>query len=978
MRKTKQLLVLAAILLGLATPGWADNTTYLTSNNGWTKITSLPSSLSDYYFVIVDNTSDFMVGLTSSTSQMTYLTSSDPLNDTNLAWIIEEDNGTYYLKNVKYETYMYSSTEGGPWDCYAKVSSKSAIGFEYSSDNSYWTLKNAGAGDYYLGSWNKKTSGTDLASGEVLAGNRSSSELSATLGSFQIYQISRTTFDASAATFYGTYFLQDTDKETYISRGYSWRTRAICDDYGIGFNMYKLSDGTYTLQYVDNEKYVFDASGQTVYGDAVSCTNGKWTLEEADGGYYIKNSNNNGSQNSYLYNNGTCIESSNTNKTVWALVEPATRNSNIAQKHSDSNTAVLTEAGTTEDALSTDFAGTKTDILTDISESYQGTSTSFDENSTETALYSNEITDLDEGLYKVHVDAFFRFASNAIVENAAVSNTAAARAFVQVASGDNTYKNLLTSPFDVTASYTTNGGTYTYNDTAIPNDKTSAADAMTAGNYGQDFYVNVGSDKKITISLYVPAYVDAQWLCYNNISYTKYSQNIADEDDYEALNTAIAAAEKKTLGFEEGEYAPYNHVAALEALAKANEIDQTVNNSKSVVNELTETLNNATWTANKEEVNAIYDGTFGEYDYKEDGTQEQPIGWTGDDSHNTANCVRHMYGTSSNAGLTATSSEEAMMIKFGANYGMTTGYTMPLKANTTYSLSFLYGGWNENHGPRTITITCGDASATITPASVTAPNNTAHSTASSWAQYVGFFTTDKAGDYVLTFSTPSQQNQLAIGDISIYKAQTITRESSYKNGTICYPYALTPGENTAIYEIKGRSSDSKTIYFTDEVTETEAGKPYIYEVSKANDEGKYVATFNYSPATKVESEVDGANQLKGTFTKTTALSNCTSGKSAYIVQKGKWVLVPENYWGTYNMTANTAYIADMDAVTEATSDGSSAGAKSMTVDIDGTTTGIDGITLDSKNGDIYNLNGQKVSRAHKGVYIQNGQKRVIK
>ena len=53
-----------------------------------------------------------------------------------------------------------------------------------------------------------------------------------------------------------------------------------------------------------------------------------------------------------------------------------------------------------------------------------------------------------------------------------------------------------------------------------------------------------------------------------------------------------------------------------------------------------------------------------------------------------------------------------------------------------------------------------------------------------------------------------------------------------------------------------------------------------------------LATFNYSPPPTVDAEVEGANQLKGTFTYTTALSGCPSGKSAYIVQKGKWVKRP--------------------------------------------------------------------------------------
>ena len=44
-----------------------------------------------------------------------------------------------------------------------------------------------------------------------------------------------------------------------------------------------------------------------------------------------------------------------------------------------------------------------------------------------------------------------------------------------------------------------------------------------------------------------------------------------------------------------------------------------------------------------------------------------------------------------------------------------------------------------------------------------------------------------------------------------------------------------------------------------------------------------------------------------------------------------------------------------------------------------TTTGINGITADQlKNGEVYNIQGQKVNAANKGVYVVNGKKVVVK
>ena len=52
----------------------------------------------------------------------------------------------------------------------------------------------------------------------------------------------------------------------------------------------------------------------------------------------------------------------------------------------------------------------------------------------------------------------------------------------------------------------------------------------------------------------------------------------------------------------------------------------------------------------------------------------------------------------------------------------------------------------------------------------------------------------------------------------------------------------------------------------------------------------------------------------------------------------------------------------------------------MLISIDGETTGIASITVDGElqMESVYNLNGQKVQNAKKGLYIVNGKKVVIK
>ena len=123
------------------------------------------------------------------------------------------------------------------------------------------------------------------------------------------------------------------------------------------------------------------------------------------------------------------------------------------------------------------------------------------------------------------------------------------------------------------------------------------------------------------------------WIAWKNLKVTYLGSEVATAEDYDALNNAITAAEPKTLGFEAGEYAPYNNAAAFTSLAEAKAIDQSVVNAKETVVAATTALNNAAWTVNEDEVNAFFDGNFSKcladdvspLDYT-------PAGWTPSDN----------------------------------------------------------------------------------------------------------------------------------------------------------------------------------------------------------------------------------------------------------------------------------------------------------------------------------------------------------
>ena len=241
------------------------------------------------------------------------------------------------------------------------------------------------------------------------------------------------------------------------------------------------------------------------------------------------------------------------------------------------------------------------------------------------------------------------------------------------------------------------------------------------------------------------------------------------------LATQITQAESKTLGFEAGEYAPYNNVAAIKALTEAKKVDldQPDNYTATDIEDLIDALQNATWTANAEEVNAIAWGDLSQYE-TEDG-RDYPYGWnnTYGRAATGSQISRIMGGSegSSNAGLTATTTGKAMLLKYSGIYGENTGYTMPLKANTYYTISFKYCGWN-NQPTTNVVVKLGETPVTVEPASFRPETTDGHTNPQDWYVYKAIFKTAEAGNYTLALSkSNSEQQQIAWGDMKLVKAK---------------------------------------------------------------------------------------------------------------------------------------------------------------------------------------------------------------
>ncbi len=487
----------------------------------------------------------------------------------------------------------------------------------------------------------------------------------------------------------------------------------------------------------------------------------------------------------------------------------------------------------------------------------------------------------------------------------------------------------------------------------------------TFGNGWSDRYLVFESEgTELTINITATSTATQQWISFNRIRLIQLDvyEEFATEEEYKSLNEAIAAAEEKTLGFEDGEYAPYNNIAALQALTKAKSVNQEVQNVKSEIEAVTSELTSAVWTANEGEVSAIdlsklYDAT------NVDGNNRvYAPGWGkngGTDAYNT----RLVQGTSGNAGMAAVDGALALFTKFGTSYGEESGYTMPLKANTTYRLSFKYGAWGEN---KTIVsrFSVSDANGNtieITPASFTYYQNSglANEKEEAWFDYVGCFTTGGAGDYVLNMTKDNngEQRQIVMGNISLVKAPVVEVTMSISDdaqySTFIAPFDVEIPEGVTASKITGVEGN----VLTEEAVEgtIPANTPVVlYSETPVNQ--------TFSGQSLATADAYTAGLLTGTYvdyqttanTNTYALQNHNGKVAFYLVGESAqpWI------------RANHCYM-----VYEA-----AAGAPMFSLERGEGTTSIEDAELTIDNVVIYDLAGRRVEKMEKGIYIVNGRK----
>ena len=367
------------------------------------------------------------------------------------------------------------------------------------------------------------------------------------------------------ATLDGDYYFKVSGEYQYLSRGGNWGTEAIIGEYGIGVSVVSNGDGTYAFR----DRDVYLASGNSrgyltgptgVYADGDG-GDGSWTLSEnEDGTYYIINSNGNyvtfdeasgtaslGNDYSYLYfSETTDVESAY----AFELLTDEEYAADLAARLDEYAAAVATSAGIEAETLedleaavedeedysdyiaNADYTSSDDWTLEQINPAtYSGT---FDTTNGAFEIYGaagnlyQTISGLDEGLYKVEVNALQRqFPASYYTTYETLADV----------DDDLSYLYATTA----TSEYQTQVATWTsyesYSDV-----NTIATFVEAADNYGNTLYVYVGEGEELTIGITQPdnSYYGA-WTIATGWTLTLLSSETTDEDDPTVAISSISS-----------------------------------------------------------------------------------------------------------------------------------------------------------------------------------------------------------------------------------------------------------------------------------------------------------------------------------------------------------------------------------------------------------------------------------------------------
>ena len=324
----------------------------------------------------------------------------------------------------------------------------------------------------------------------------------------------------------------------FLSRGDQYGSAGIIDDFGLP--CYVEADGeNVKLRFVDINKYLgFD--GWT-YTDAAVANSRPFSLTAVGDSYTLTNTNNGKLLYAYNYyrvaadgEEGNIAEEG---QKLWQFKTQAERDAILAEKKNARAASVASAAGLkvkSTEALESTLANLYTsENMTDHIQqaSLEGLDTGiwqFTKNANRNenpgtgdygmelyqgaGIFSQTVTGLPKGIYKVKVNAMFRSSDNATLWTAERVNgyTQISNAYIE-ANGQRAQVPSWAS--DAT-------------DNATPNSTGAVKTLFDSGKYACELYTYVGADGLLTLSMGIPARVDLSWFIAHGFELTHYTPKL--------------------------------------------------------------------------------------------------------------------------------------------------------------------------------------------------------------------------------------------------------------------------------------------------------------------------------------------------------------------------------------------------------------------------------------------------------------------
>lgn len=330
----------------------------------------------------------------------------------------------------------------------------------------------------------------------------------------------------------GEYYLYHAESKRFLSRGEHWGTCATVDRYGVPF---VWTAEEYSLKFLDNNACLFETDDSNLYTDNASTG---FVFEYTEGGYLLK------SQKSDRYL--TIVDGAYTHQivnvtddataaTLWQPMTKAEHDAIVAAYVEENYANVIEASGIS--ATAGDFANylatlTAVDVTDAIGTARFGGNagewtftevrhqdwqpaygTDFCELWQATGHYTQTITGLAEGIYKVTMQGFERAGGWEICNNLAEQGYEITTATLN-ANGEEV---------NLKSWYSGKSGENT------PNNTGEAVAKFDEGKYMNEVYTYVGEDGTLTITVDKPSHVGDNWMLFNNFTLTHYTTGDATD-----------------------------------------------------------------------------------------------------------------------------------------------------------------------------------------------------------------------------------------------------------------------------------------------------------------------------------------------------------------------------------------------------------------------------------------------------------------